>query len=191
MKTQNFVLYDAGDSAIDKAKPWQLITLIGCVLAKFGGFKRGEIAIKALQEDRDANRLPTNVGQWDRHYLLEDRMYTYDEAIREGRCQICLARIFRLPTLTKGVDGPYDENVINNQETGQFGHSACFVNTIPDDIAQDRLDIIATVCELRKFTEDLPDAMKLRLKDGKRETDPVFAVIKKPGQEPYIEIRNA
>ena len=70
MKTQNFFYYHAGHLAIDKERPWQLCTMIGCVLGKFKTSEEAEVAIQALQKDKDAGILPCNLSQWDKEYLL-------------------------------------------------------------------------------------------------------------------------
>ena len=68
-----FTLYHAGALAIDKDRPWQLITDIGALCGKFATHEQGMRAKLALEEDQAAGKLPCNLSTWDKHYLLEGK----------------------------------------------------------------------------------------------------------------------
>lgn len=69
LKTKDYLLYRSG-LPIDGARPWQLITSIGCVVGKFCTREDGVPAIEALQVDHDAGALPCDLSAWDKHHLL-------------------------------------------------------------------------------------------------------------------------
>ena len=72
MRTKDFCGYHAGHLAIDPYRPWQVISNVGCVLAKLRTEHKATMAVTELQAAQDAGTLPNNVGTWEKKHLLED-----------------------------------------------------------------------------------------------------------------------
>ncbi len=68
--TTGFSYYHAGALAVDKARPWQVISSFGCLCAKLGTEEQAKLAVEALTADLKAGTLPCNLSNWDKAYLL-------------------------------------------------------------------------------------------------------------------------
>jgi len=67
-----FFYYHAGHLAIDASRPWQVCSLLGCVLAKLDSEAKAIAAVDALTEDKQKGILPCNLSTWDRKSVLEN-----------------------------------------------------------------------------------------------------------------------
>jgi hypothetical protein len=70
MTVGQFFYYHAKHLAIDKARPWQVSTWIGCLLAKLATEEQAKAAVEALTADQAAGVLPCNLALWDKRHLL-------------------------------------------------------------------------------------------------------------------------
>ena len=56
---------------IDPAKPWQIINRVaGCICGKVATKERARAAVAALDEDKEAGKLPTRLNDWAKAAML-------------------------------------------------------------------------------------------------------------------------
>lgn len=70
--TGEFFTYHAGALAIDPARPWQVLSEMGSVCGKFASEQAARTAVEALNADKKLGKLPYNLSQWDKAYLLKE-----------------------------------------------------------------------------------------------------------------------